>query len=163
MKDFIRAPEVGKKQISLFINNRLKNGTVNFFTPITRNNLLTGIQKKPKTKKAIEVLKEDCQAFGTIIAKAYTLKEAFGYPIEVETRPKRRYTRKLKKAKERVQPTAMEDVGDETIFTGIDEGMEGDEDTDNIICEQEEEVDDDSNWEVSDFMSSDDSCDEWVP
>ena len=53
---------------------------------------------------------------------------------------------------------------DETIFTGIDEGMEGDEDTDNIIlCEQEEEVDDDSNWEVSDFMSSDDSCDEWVP
>ena len=81
MKDFIRAPGVGKQQISLFINNRLKNGTVNFFTPITRNNLLTGIQKKPKTKKAIEVLKEDCQAFGTIIAKAYTLKEAFGYPI----------------------------------------------------------------------------------
>ena len=54
----------------------------------------------------------------------------------------------------------MEDVvGDETIITGIDEGMEGDD----IICEQEEEVDDDSNWEVSDFMSSDISCDEWVP
>ena len=63
-----------------------------------------------------------------------------------------------------MQPTAMEDVvGDETIITGIDEGMEGDEDTDNIICEQEGEVDDDSNWEVLDFMSSDDSCDEWVP
>ena len=30
---------------------------------------------------AEEVLKEDCQAFGTIIAKVLTLDEAFQYPI----------------------------------------------------------------------------------
>ena len=30
---------------------------------------------------AVEILKEDCQALGTIIAKAYSTEEAFGYPI----------------------------------------------------------------------------------
>ena len=29
----------------------------------------------------MEVLKEDCQAFGTIVAKSLSLKEAFCYPI----------------------------------------------------------------------------------
>ena len=31
--------------------------------------------------QAEDILKEDCQAFGTIIAKALTLDEAFQYPI----------------------------------------------------------------------------------
>ena len=81
IKDFIRAPEIGKKQVISFINDRLKDGLVSFFTPITKNKLVTGIQKKPKTKKAVEILKEDCQAFETIIAKSYSTEEAFGYPI----------------------------------------------------------------------------------
>ena len=34
-----------------------------------------------RSRKAEDILKEDCQAFGTIIAKALTLDEAFQYPI----------------------------------------------------------------------------------
>ena len=47
----------------------------------SKNKLMTGIEKKVKTKKAVEILKEDCQAFGTIAAKALSLREAFTYPI----------------------------------------------------------------------------------
>ena len=34
-----------------------------------------------RCRKAEDILKEDCQAFRTIIAKALTLDEAFQYPI----------------------------------------------------------------------------------
>ena len=34
-----------------------------------------------RSRKAEDILKENCQAFGTIIAKALTLDEAFQYPI----------------------------------------------------------------------------------
>ena len=81
VKDFLRAPDIGKVQVTSFIEDRLIKGVVDFFTPIKKNKLFKGIKKKVKTKKAVEVLKEDCQAFGTIIAKSYSLREAFGYPI----------------------------------------------------------------------------------
>ena len=31
--------------------------------------------------KAEDILKDDCEAFGTVIAKALTLDEAFQYPV----------------------------------------------------------------------------------
>ena len=34
-----------------------------------------------RSHQAEDTLKEDCQAFGTIIAKALTLDEAFQYPV----------------------------------------------------------------------------------
>ena len=34
-----------------------------------------------RSSKAEDILKEDCQAFGTIIVKALTLDEFFQYPI----------------------------------------------------------------------------------
>ena len=81
VKDFIRAPVIGKSQMESFIKDRLIDGHVTFFVPIKRNKLLTGINKKPKEEKAVEILKEDCQAFGTMAAKTLSLREAFGYPI----------------------------------------------------------------------------------
>ena len=73
--------EIGKTQLTSFLNDRLILGKVDFYTSVTRNKLLTGIEKKKKTKKAVEILKEDCQAFGTIAAKSLSLREAFAHPI----------------------------------------------------------------------------------
>ena len=48
---------------------------------------------------------------------------------------------------------------------GIDGDIELDEDIDaeSTTDANNQETDDESDWEVSDFMSSDDSCDEWMP
>ena len=79
--DIIRGPELGLSQYKAFINDRLIAVTVTFYTPIKKNKLNTGIKKIRRSRKAEDILKEDCQAFGTIIAKALTLDEAFQYPI----------------------------------------------------------------------------------
>ena len=81
VNDMLRAAEVGMTQFKAFIEERLVKGKVSFFSPIKKNKLQTGIKKKKKTPKAVEVLKEDCQAFGTIVSKSLTLEEAFQYPI----------------------------------------------------------------------------------
>ena len=81
VSDMLRAPELGMSQYKAFIADRLIKGKVTFYAPIKKNNLKTGIKKIKKSRKAEDVLKEDCQAFGTIIAKALTIEEAFHYPI----------------------------------------------------------------------------------
>ena len=73
--------KIGMTQFKSFVEERLVKGTVNFFAPIKKNKLQTGVKIKKKAPKAVEVLKEDCQAFGTIVAKSLSLKEAFRYPI----------------------------------------------------------------------------------
>ena len=80
-KDMLNVDKVGKALFSSFVNERLVKGEKSFFDPIKRTNLKTGIVKKKKSPKAIEVLKEDCQAFGIIIAKCISMEEAFKYPI----------------------------------------------------------------------------------
>ena len=79
--DIGRAFDLGLSQYKAFITDRLVNGTIDFYAPIRKNKLQTGIKKIKKSRKAEDVLKEDCQAFGTIISKALTLEEAFKYPI----------------------------------------------------------------------------------
>ena len=84
-------------------------------------------------------------------------------------KPKRRRTRKrsIKSATKQVC-----EVGVDEVFTPVefhldetnDGGYEGDEDISSVITSTEgENDDDDSDWEVSDFASSGDSCDEWMP
>ena len=68
-------------QYKAFINNRLLKGTVKFYTSIKKNKLNTGIKKIKRSRKAEGCLKEGCLAFGTFIAKALTLEEAFQYPV----------------------------------------------------------------------------------
>ena len=52
-----------------------------FFEPITKMKLNTGIKKKKKKPRAIEVLKEDKQAFGLLVAKSISQEEAFNHPL----------------------------------------------------------------------------------
>jgi hypothetical protein len=64
------------------------------------------------------------------------------------------------------------EVGVDEVFTPVefhlddtnDGGDEGYEDMSSVSTSTEGENDDDeSDWEVSDFASSGDSCDEWMP
>ena len=41
----------------------------------------TGLKKKVKPSKAVTVLKQDRQAFGTLLSKSVDLEEAFAYPV----------------------------------------------------------------------------------
>ena len=81
VSDIICASELGLSQYKAFINDRLIKGTVKFYNPIKKNKSNTGIKKMKRSHKAEDILKEDCQVFGTIITKALTLDEAFQYPI----------------------------------------------------------------------------------
>ena len=81
VKDMLRAEEVGKMAKMKFIKERLVDGSKSFFEPIHQNNLKTGIKKKKKKQPATEVLKEEKQAFGVLVGKAISNKEAFSYPL----------------------------------------------------------------------------------
>ena len=45
----------------------------------------------------------------------------------------------------------------------INSGEEGDKESDTNDCVERDNSSDESEWEVFDFMSSEDSCDEWLP
>ena len=79
--DILRVPELGLSQYKAFINDRLIKGTVKFYSLIKKNKLSTGIKKMNRSRNAEDILKKDCQVFGTIIAKALTLDGVFQYPI----------------------------------------------------------------------------------
>ena len=49
---------------------------VDFLSPIKNPKLETGLKKKKKTPKVINVLKEDKQAFGLLVGKTTSLLEA---------------------------------------------------------------------------------------
>ena len=81
--DMLKAKQLGSAQYETFLKERLVDGIKAFFDPIPRNKLRTGIRKKKKKKtpKAIEILKEDRQAFGLIVSKSVSMEEAFQHPI----------------------------------------------------------------------------------
>ena len=81
VSDILRAPELGLSQYKAFINDRLIKGTVKFYSLIKKNKSNTGINKMKRSRNAEDILKKDCQVFGTIIAKALTLDGVFQYPI----------------------------------------------------------------------------------
>ena len=88
--DMIRAPQLGESQYKDFVLKRLVSNTIGFFTPIKKNKLKTGIEKTKNTPKTTTVLKEDCQAYGIIIAKSISKEEAFSHcvtsvPLSVAT------------------------------------------------------------------------------
>ena len=51
------------------------------FEPIKCHNIATGLKKKKKTAKNIDILKEDRQAFGLLVGKVRTQGEALPYPL----------------------------------------------------------------------------------
>ena len=80
--DMISVDEIGEKKYQDFMKDCLINGSINFFASIKRSNLDTGIKKKKKSNPpAMNVLKEDCQAFEVIASKSVNIENAFNYPI----------------------------------------------------------------------------------
>ena len=81
LDNILKAAEIGDAKYKAFVKERLVDGTESFFDPIKKNSLNLGISKKKKKLKAVEILKEDKQAFGLMVAKSVTMEEAFKYPI----------------------------------------------------------------------------------
>ena len=69
------------KYFNEFVKEQLVNGTLGFFESIKKNNLKTEIVKIKKTNKVTDILNEDLQPFGLIVAKSVSMEEAFAYPI----------------------------------------------------------------------------------
>ena len=79
--DMMGAAKLGSKQYENFTKECLVIGSKGYFEPIARNKVCTGIEKKKKAPKAVQILKEDRQAFGLMVSKSVNMEEAFNYPI----------------------------------------------------------------------------------
>ena len=57
----LNSAKTGNKNFTIFVDTRLKTNTVPLFKEITKLKISTGIEKKPRPSKPIDVLKEDAQ------------------------------------------------------------------------------------------------------
>jgi hypothetical protein len=76
--------EYGEQRYQKIVNTRLKatgEERVNFFDKITKPKIKTGMEKDKRETKAVNVIKEDRQAFGLLVEKATSPEEAHSYPL----------------------------------------------------------------------------------
>ena len=76
--------EAGEKCFEEFVDQRLKatgEDRKYFFDKIVNLKIKTGQEKAKKDPKAVNVLKEDRQAFGLLAGKVTTSEEAHSYPL----------------------------------------------------------------------------------
>ena len=90
VEGLIGARSVGEEMHRMFYTDRLLSSEVDFYAPIKRSTINTGLDKKEKAAKALSVLKEDRQALGIIMAKCHDNREAFShcltkYPLSIST------------------------------------------------------------------------------
>lgn len=79
VKGLLSSSKAGEKQYKEFVYARLKASgeeRVNFFDKIINLKIKTGMEKLKKSPNAINILKEDRQAFGVLVGKATTPEEA---------------------------------------------------------------------------------------
>ena len=79
IEGLLSAPEIERYELS--VEERLVEGTVDFYKPIRKLFLATGLEQMPQVQKAIAVLKQDWQAFGTLLSESVSLSQAFQYPL----------------------------------------------------------------------------------
>lgn len=79
--DMLRALDLGSEEYKQFVENRSVKKTVDFFQPMKKRKLRTGLSKQAKQPRKISVLKEDRQAFGDLPSKSIDVKEAMQYPL----------------------------------------------------------------------------------
>lgn len=79
--DILGAQEKGNKLYTTFVKERLVDETKGIFDLVPKPKICTGIERKKKTPKAVEILKEDKQAFGLMVSQSVNMGEAFKYPI----------------------------------------------------------------------------------
>ena len=77
VSDMFKVENLGNSQFLKFVNSRLIDGTAKFFDPIPKNKLRSGVEVKKKKQSAVEIMKEDKQAFGLIVAKSVNMEDAF--------------------------------------------------------------------------------------
>ena len=91
VQGLIGVRSVGEEMHRIFYTDRVLSNTVDFFAPIKRSTIKTGLEKKQKAAaKALSVLREDRQALGLIVAKCHNKREAFShclmkYPLAIST------------------------------------------------------------------------------
>ena len=79
--DMLRAPDIRSKKYKQFVEDRLVKQTVDFFQPIKKLKMQTGLPKYAKQPRKVSVLKEGGQAFGDLLRKSIDIEEAMQYPI----------------------------------------------------------------------------------
>ena len=75
---------IGEKCLSRFIDERIRTvaaNRVNFFAPIQNPKIDTGLKNTKKMSPAVNVMKEQKQAFGLLIGKFSSAEEALSYPL----------------------------------------------------------------------------------
>ena len=84
VRGLMSSAEAGEQKYKEFVDLRLKaigGKKVNFFDKITKLKIKTGMEKTKKDTKAINILKEDRQAFGLLVGKITSLEEVLSYPL----------------------------------------------------------------------------------
>ena len=75
------ADMLGNKNYKTLIKERLIDGSKSFFDTIIKLSLNTGLRKEKTVNKALSIVKEDKQAFGTLLSNNTDLNIAFQYPL----------------------------------------------------------------------------------
>ena len=84
IQGLMKSTDVGERFLKDFIEDRITNNTesrISFFAPISNPKIRTGLEKKAKEAKVINVLKEDKQAFGLLVGKFTSSEEVHRHPL----------------------------------------------------------------------------------
>lgn len=84
VKGLLHSTDTGETLLSKFVEERLKRSgedRVSFFKPIQKPKLKTGLEVPKKAPRAVNILKEEKQAFGCLVGKATSASEAHSYPL----------------------------------------------------------------------------------
>ena len=74
--DLLISPKLGNDRYKSFVNERLVTGKVDFFSPIKRVALNTGLKKTKRKGKVMPIIQEDRQGFGWLLSKNVNLEVA---------------------------------------------------------------------------------------
>ena len=80
----LHSDQTGERCLSKFIRERIKEEgvkRVSFFAPIKNPKIDTGLRKDKKVATAVNILKEEKQAFGLLVGKLNSTEEALQYPL----------------------------------------------------------------------------------
>ena len=80
----LSSTDLGNEMYAEFVNERLRaqdDEKVSFFQSVKNPKLKTGLEKPKKALKVISVLKEDRQAFGSMVGKDTSPEEALSFPL----------------------------------------------------------------------------------
>lgn len=86
VKDLLQSTVTGETFLLKFIDERLKRkgkDRVSFFKPIKNPKIKTGLEKPKKALRVVNILKEEKQAFGCLVGKATSAREAHSYPCTI--------------------------------------------------------------------------------